>query len=59
MADKKNSKPATAGSWSNPEAAQAANERAFSGAWGTHRDQRLKRARTRSASKDRALRDYR
>lgn len=59
MANKKNSKPAPAGSWSNPEASKAANERAFSGAWGTHADKREKRARTRSASKTRALHDYR
>lgn len=59
MANKKSPKPASAGSWANPEASKAANERAFSGAWGTHEDRRDKRARTRSASKTRALREYR
>ena len=55
MATKMKSKPVGV---ANPLLAKAAAERAFSGAWGTHADKRAKRARTRSASRNRAIREF-
>lgn len=43
----------------NTELAAANAARAFGGSWGTHLDTRAARARTRSAAKNRAIRDSR
>lgn len=43
----------------SPERIRARQERKRSGAAGKHQDRRTKRARTRAASKARALREYR
>ena len=40
-----------------PDQAQAAAERAFSGAWGTHMDARYKRNRTRLNQTKAAIKD--
>lgn len=44
--------------YSNPAMADGMRSIAYSNAWGTHKDKRNKRARTRNASKCRSMKDW-
>jgi hypothetical protein len=55
MASKLKKVPNTPIKVSNPEAARAAAERAFSNAWGTHLPRSTRRARSRNAAEGKAI----